>query len=133
MALKNMSLLEGTSLGTSGGTAITLTDTGVSVPGGIQLIVSEDTDYQTRRTVTAKYRPATINVATGQYGKDKKSLVFVEPVLLSDGRVVFNTLRLEREVHPSTPAATVADYNVIGAQLLFRADATGFWTNGSMS
>lgn len=130
MALENMPIAEGTSLGTSGGTNITLSITGVDVPGGVQLIVVEDTNFQTRRTVTAKYRPASINPATGKYGKDKKSMVFVEPIVLEDGSVVFNTLRLEREVHPSTPEATVADYNVIGAQLLFRAEAAGFWRNG---
>lgn len=133
MGLKNMSLLTGGTVATTGGTALAFADDGVSVANGLHLIVPADADYQTRRQLTAKYRPPTLDPKTGSYGKDKKSLTLAQPVVLSDGRVVFNTIRIEREVHPSVSAAAALDLCVLGAQLLTDSDVTAFWATGSLS
>jgi len=131
MALKNMSLLTGATVAATGGTALVFADDGVTIPNGVHLIVPADADYQTRRTVTAKVRPATLNPKTNSYGKDKKSISYAQPVVLTDGSVVFNTIRIEREMHPSTSAATCVEFNKIGAQLLTDVDTDNFWANGS--
>lgn len=133
MALKNMSLLTGATIAPSGGAALVFADNGVTVPNGVQLIVPADADYQTRRSLTAKYRPSTIDVKTGSYGKDKKSISLAKPIVLTDGRVVFNTIRIEREMHPSVSAADCLEMNKLGAQLLVDTDTDGFWANGSLS
>lgn len=134
MALKDMSLVTApTSLDVTGGSALVFADDGVTINNGLHLIVPSDSDYQTRRTLTAKFRPPAINPATGSYGKDKKSMTYVLPQVLSDGSVVFNTLRIEREVHPSLPAADALDMINVGAQMLFDADTADFWANGSVS
>lgn len=133
MALKDMSLLTGATIAASGGTALGFAANGVSIPNGLQLIVPGDADYQTRRSLTAKYRPSVVDPKTGSYGKDKKSITLVKPIVLTDGRVVFNTLRIEREMHPSVSAADCTDFNKIGAQLLTDSDTDGFWANGSLS
>lgn len=134
MGLKNMSVQAGAvTISATGGSAVVFADDGVTIQNGLHLIVPGDTDYQTRRNLTCKYRPPALDSKTGSYSKDKKSMVFAHPMLLSDGRVVFNTIRIEREVHP---AATVTDrdnLNIIGAQLLVDADAGGFWATGSLS
>lgn len=133
MGLKNMSLLSGATIAPSGGTALVFTDNGVTIQNGVQLVVPADTDYSVRRMATAKYRPPVVDVKTGVYGKDKKSISFVKPILLASGQVVFNTIRIEREVHPSLSAADCLDLNKIGAQLLFDADTDGFWATGSLT
>jgi len=133
MALKNMSLLSSATVAVTGGTALVFADNGITIANGLQLTVPADVDYQTRRVVTAKVKPPAITVGSGQYGKDKKSLTYVTPIVLTDGRVIFNTIRVERELHPSLTIAQAAEINKIGAQMLVDADTDGFWATGSLS
>lgn len=133
MALKNMSILAGATVSVTGGTAVAFVDNGVSIPNGIQLVVPADTDYSVRRVATVKYRPPVLDPKTNVYNKDKKSISFVIPQVLSNGSVVFNTLRIEREVHPTFSAANCTDMNKLGAQLLTDTDLDNFWGAGSLS
>lgn len=131
MGLKNMSLLASATVAATGGTAQVFAENGVTIANGVQLIVPADTDYQTRRSVTAKVRQPTINSKTGVYGKDKKSVSYTKPLVLTDGTVVFNVIRIEREVHPSLSAADCVELNKIGAQLLVDSDTDAFWATGA--
>lgn len=133
MGLKSMSLLSGATLSATGGTALAFADDGVSIQNGLHLVVPSDTDYQTRRGLTAKYRPPTLDSKTNSYGKDKKSLCLTLPQVLADGRVVFNTLRIEREVHPGLAQSSVDELTKLGAQLLFDTDLSAFWATGSLT
>lgn len=133
MGLKTMSLLAGATVAASGGTALAFAEDGQTIQNGVHLIVPSDTDYQTRRQVTAKYRPPTLNASTGVYSKDKKSISLALPLVLPDGKVVFNTIRIEREVHPSLAAASAAELCALGAQLLCDSDVTSFWATGSLT
>jgi hypothetical protein len=134
MGLKNMSVSDN-SLGITadGGNALVFADDGITITNGVHLIVPADVDFQTRRQVTAKYKPPTLDLKTGAYGKDKKSMSYAIPIILSDGRVIFNTIRLEREVHPSATAEANVNMNRVAAQLLTDAEALNFWANGSLS
>lgn len=133
MGLKTTSILSGATVSATGGTALVFADDGMTIQNGVHLIVPADADYQTRRQATVKYRPPTLDTKTGAYGKDKKSISFAVPQVLADGKVVFNTIRIEREVHPSFSAASALDLNVLGAQLLTDADAVAFWATGSLT
>lgn len=133
MSLKTTTLAAGTTLGVTGGTPLTFAENGVTILNGIQLMVPADADYQTRRVLTIKNRPPTLNAKTGVYGKDKKSMSLSLPMVLADGSIIFNTIRLEREVHPSLSAANALSLNVLGAQLLFDSDVVDFWANGSLT
>jgi len=133
MGLKSMSLSASATVTTSGGTALAFADDGVSISNGLHLIVPSDSDYQTRRSVTVKYRPPTLAAKTNSYGKDKKSMSLTLPQVLTDGSVVFNLIRIEREVHPSLAAASVVELNKLAAQLLTDTDTDAFWATGSLS
>jgi len=133
MGLKNMSLLAGGTVSASGGTAQVFADDGVTIVNGLHLIVPADADYQTRRSCTIKYRAPAVDAKTGHYTKDKKSVTYAVPIVLATGEVVFNVMRIEREVHPSTSAANAAELCTIGAQMLCDADLTAFWATGSMT
>lgn len=131
MALKDMSLLTAATVASTGGTALVFSDDGITVPNGVHLIVPADADYQTRRMATFKVRPATVAKAGVSISKDKKSVSFAQPKVLLDGSVVFNLIRIEREMHPTVTAAEAAEFNRIGAQLLTDTDTDAFWANGS--
>lgn len=133
MGLKSMSLLANATVSASGGTALAFAPNSASIANGLQLMVPSDVDYQTRRMVTAKCKLPSLNTKTGAYGKDRKSLCLALPIVLTDGTVVFSTIRIEREVHPSQSAASVLEMNNLGAQMLIDADTAGFWATGDMS
>jgi hypothetical protein len=133
MGLKSMSLLASATISATGGTALVFADDAVTIQNGLHLIVPADADYQTRRQVTAKYRQPSLDQKTATYGKDKKSISYTVPLVLSSGQVVFNVIRIEREVHPSLSAAACAEMNKIGAQLLVDTDTDAFWGSGAMS
>lgn len=133
MSLKNMTLLAGATLSASGGTSLVFADDSVTIPNGVHLIVPADADYQTRRQVTAKVRQPVRDPKTGTYGKDKKSMCHARPVVLTDGSICFETIRVEREMHPSSSAANAVELNKIGAQMLFDTDTDSFWAVGSTS
>lgn len=133
MGLKNMSLLDLAAISATGGTPCVFADDGVTVPNGVHLIVPADSDYQLRRSATVKTRPATFNPVTGTYGKDKKSISFTVPDLMPDGKIVFNVIRVEREVWPGSSEVNVSNMNKIAAQLLTDSDLDNFWATGSLS
>lgn len=132
MGLKNMSLLTGATIAATGGTALSFQDTGVTIQNGVQLIVPTDTVYATRRTCVCKTRPPVLDPKTGVYGKEKRSIVFVDPTTDPlTGKITFNTIRIEREVSSSIDAAQAVSMNNIGAQLLTASDLEAFWATGS--
>lgn len=134
MGLKTMSVQEGAvTVSATGGTTLTFAEDGQTIQNGVHLIVPADSDYATRRSLTVKYRPPTLNPKTGSYTKDKKSMVFTRPVILTDGSVAFNVLRIEREIVPSTSVAERDMLNIVGAQLLVDSEAGSYWATGSMA
>lgn len=133
MGLKTMSLLTGATVAASGGTALAFAEDGVSISNGLHLMIPADADYQTRRMVTVKHKPPTIDAKTGVYSKDKKSISLTLPQVLTSGVVVFNVIRIEREVHPSLSAASALELTKLGAQLLVDDDVVNFWATGSLS
>lgn len=133
MGLKNMSLTASATIAVTGGSALAFVEDGVSIQNGVHLVVPGDTDYQTRRQITAKSKAPTIDAKTNTYGKDKKSISLTLPQVLSTGGIVFNVIRIEREVHPSLAASSVVELNKLAAQLLVDADTDAFWSTGSLS
>lgn len=129
MGLKNMSLVTGATVGFTGGDALTFADDGMSIQNGVHLVVPND-EYIIRRQITAKVRAATLVPSTGALGKDKKSLTYVVPVQ-DAGRIIFATLRIEREVYPTMSAVACEEMNLVGAQLLTSAATAAFWATGS--
>lgn len=132
MGLKNMSLLSGAAVAATGGTAFVFADDGVTIPNGVHLIVPATADYRVRESVTAKYRPPSLQ-SDGSYTRDKKSVSFTVPQLLASGKVVNNVIRIEREVHPELAAAAAVEINKKASQFLFDADTDAFWATGSVA
>lgn len=132
MGLNNAAVNAGTTLSFAGGTAKALTPDGQTVQNGLHLIDASVADFRTRPSATVKFKAPSLD-SLGIYGKDKKSIVYVEPMLLASGKTVFNLVRIEREIHPETSAAAALDLLTKGAQMCFRTDFTQFWATGSLA
>lgn len=121
-----------TGLTVVGGSDMSFSPDGVSVPNGIHVSVAADTDFRVRRNCTVKQKLPTL-ISGGGYSKDKKTITFVAPKILADGSTVFNLIRIEREVHPESSAAEALELNLIGGQALADADFASFWAGGSLA
>ena len=115
----------------TGGTDVTFRPDGLDIKNGIHLIDVGSTDFVTRMNFTAKYKQPTLNGAG--YSKDKKTITLVAPEVLPDGSVVFDLIRIEREVHPLSASGKAEKLNTLGAQILFDTDFVYFWANGELS
>lgn len=134
MSLQNAAIATGaTSVAVTGGSQITFSPDGQAVVNGIHLVVTADVDFRTRRNLTVKQKSPTLNTSTGEYSKDRKSLTYVVPKILENGKTVFNLIRIEREVHPESSAADAFELNMVGAQLVSDPDFDGFWATGTLS
>lgn len=129
MGIQNLGILSGATVSASGGSAKTYTPNGQTIPNGVQTIDASVVDFRVRPTLTWKVRQPTLK--NGVYTKDKKVATLSVPRILDSGQVVFDVIRLEREVHPETSAANALDMNVQAAQLLIDSDAASFWATGS--
>lgn len=130
--LSTMTVKSGATLAPTGGTDLVFAPDGETVQNGIHLVVPAVTDYAVRPQVYAKYRKPTVN-SLGVYSKDKKSISYTVPRLIASGAVVFDVIRIEREVHPETSAANALDMNIVAAQMLFDSEAATFWSAGAIS
>lgn len=120
-----------TAVSVTGGSDITFALTGQTVANGLNVSVTEDTDYRIRRNATFKSRVP--SVTNGVYSKGKNEVVFVKPTLLDDGTTVFNSIRLSLEVHPSLSASDATDLRRIAVQLLSSASYDAFWNLGALA
>lgn len=132
MGIKNMSLLTGTAISATGGTAFVFADDGVTIQNGVHLVVPATVDYRVRESATLKFKPPSLDTL-GVYSRDKKSVSFTVPMILASGKVVNNVIRIEREVHPEFSAANCVEMNKKASQLLFDTDTDSFWAAGSMA
>jgi len=132
MSVRNMTLKTGGTNSVASGTDLVFADDGVTIQNGVHLSVPATSDYRVRQTATLKYKPPTL-LPDGTYTRDKKEVSYTVPFVRADGKVVFNVLRISREVDPELGASAVTDLNTIGAQLLFDSDMTNFWAAGSLS
>lgn len=134
MSLKTATLYTGASYTTTvpePATGIAFKQDGQVIANGIHLVAVNDVEnYATRRQITAKVRPAMIDSKTGIYNKDKKSLTFVIPSVI-DGKTVFNTVRVEMEIHPLAENTVLPQLKGIGSQMLTSSYAVDFWLLGT--
>lgn len=131
MSIKNAILKTGCTFTVNGGTDVTFVPTGQTIPNGIQICVPAD-EFAVRRTATFKVKYSTRDPKTGVMSKDRKTATYVRPKVLADGSTVFELLRIEREVHPTTSAADAAALLTEGVQLAFDSDFANYWAVGSM-
>lgn len=123
---------DATGITVTAGTSQTFTNDGATIPNGIHLVDAAQTDFRIRRNITAKVKQPTYDAALKTFSKDKKTVTLVQPKLLVNGAIVYNLIRIEREIHPESTVAETLDINRVGAQLLSDLDFDSFWSVGSL-
>lgn len=132
MGLKNMSINTGGTIANTGGTAKVFTDDGVSVPGGVHLVVPATADFRVRESATFRYRPAALS-QSGEYTRAQYQASVTVPKALASGKYVNNVFRIVADIHPESTSTEQADIRKLAAQLLFDGDTDNFWAAGSLS
>lgn len=133
MSIQNAVVKTGaTGMTVTAGTDLTFGPDGITIANGTHLAVPADADFRTRRNLTVKTKVPVL-APDGTYSKDKKSVTYVVPKILANGRTVFNLIRIEREVHPECTAAEAFELNMIGGQLVSDSDFAAFWAGGSLA
>lgn len=131
MAIKTMTVKTGATMAPTGGTDLVFASTGVTIQNGAQLTVPAVSSYASRPQATVKFRPPSLS-GDGKYTKDKKSFSYSVPFTTAAGDLVYNVIRIEREVHPEFSAADALDLNIVAAQALTDSEAANFWASGSL-
>lgn len=132
MSVQNGSILAGGTVTAAGGSAVTYTPDGQTVPNGIHLINAQVVDFRIRPNVTLKTKLPSLD-SSQVYSKDRKTVLLVIPKILASGKTVFNLIRIEREIHPESTAAEALEFNIQGAQFLVDSDYASFWSAGSIA
>lgn len=128
MALRNATILTGSTISATGGTSSTLKTTGVSIPGGVQVCDFSVTDMRLRPTITFKSRPAQLQ-RDGSWSKQKVDYTIRHPKLIADGTTVINFASGTTSVHPETTDAELTKLIGWNSQISFDADFTDFVKN----
>jgi hypothetical protein len=132
MGVLNASILTGATVSATGGTAVTYGSDGKTITNGCHVVDIASTDFLSQAQMTLSSKNPTVNT-DGSMTKLKRKVVLVEPFVDSKGKVQYDLIRIEREVHPESIAAKALDLNKKGAQILTDSDFTSFWSTGAIS
>jgi hypothetical protein len=131
MGLQNASILTGTTVSATGGTAQTFGSNGKEVNNGVQCIDTAVTDFRTRPTLTAKTADP-VQLPDGSLTKDKRVMTYAEPFVDSRGTIQYDYIRIERRVHPESAASKGVELLKKGAQFCFDSDFASYWSTGNL-
>lgn len=129
MPISGMILKKDGALSVTGGTDVTFIENGVQVPNGNHVVDAAVTDPRLQPSLTVTNRASTYDKVSGEFSKDKKTVLVKLPGLTASGKLVLNLIRIEREVHPEfvITGPTLLSY---GGQACSDADLAAFWTAG---
>lgn len=120
---------DATAMTPTGGTDVTYSQTGKSVPGGIEVQDAAVTDFTVRPTAELKSRPPSLG-KDGYFSKRKTDAKLVFPKKRADGSTVFSVWRLTNESAVELTAAEFADQKYRAAQFITDTDFNSFWSDG---
>lgn len=134
MPISGMTILDNSTAqaAPTGGSAVTLSEDGVTVANGKHVADASNANFLTRLNATFRNRPPALQ-SDGSWSKCKRSAMIVQPKELADGSYVFNLVRIEVEYHPESTAAEVTTLRYNGSQLLTDPDVDNFITSGSIA
>lgn len=133
MAINGAVLKFGATLGTTGGTDVTFTQTGTQIPFGIETVDTTTSDPRLRKRITCSSRSSTYDSATNTWQKDKRDMRVSTPKALADGSVVFPLVRTAVELHPEMSDAEIDSLLSLAAQMLTSTAYRNFIKYGSIA
>lgn len=132
MPLQSMALLTGCTISASGGTAQNFAADGTVVDRGIVVRDSAETDVRTQDFVQFRNMPGVLQ-RDGTWSKTKRVAKFVSPDLLSTGVQDMPFFEITFHGSPLHTPAKILAMKEKACQLLFDADVSLFWANGSLT
>lgn len=135
MSLKNMSVLVEPVVSFTNGESLAFVADGVAVLNGRHL--TEDNaaaSFTVRKSIVFKHRQASMDQKR-QWNREKKSITISFPRTLAvTGEIVYDTIYIERNMHPTYTNEQQRELNSAAAYILFGAegDATSFFSVGSL-
>lgn len=124
MSLNNAGSLSGATISASGGSAVTWASLGQNGNKNT-LIVAADTDFRTRRQIDAVVKQPVPQVsAPNGYTQARASLFYKKPILLANGKITVNTVKVELAYDVESTPTQIQDMLDTGAQFCFDADFT---------
>lgn len=134
MSMKNLILKENAVVTFTGGDPLQFAESMANTGNGLNLVCVSDVVAAQRRQIIAKVRPS-VTDKNGKQSKQKKSLLLVVPHKLEDGvTVVYNTWRIEEEIHPMFSDADATRSRMLATECLAGVgtdSCASFWTTGT--
>jgi hypothetical protein len=131
MAIDGLTIKEGATYTPSGGTDITFVESGETVANGIVCINEDETDFYAREKLYATARPPVVG-SDGEFTKQKVSFRILDPGALASGKMNYDLIRIEVEVHPENGNTTVDKLVNLGIAALNSSDLSNFFRYGSL-
>lgn len=126
----SISLLDGGTTSTAGGSAQDFDRSALAVTNGYEYADVSETDFFARQKVIATSRMPSLQT-DGSWSKQKTSVRFVMPITLADDSIAYNVARVEIECHPESSAANLAELREMAAQLAIQAGLDDLYTAGT--
>lgn len=134
MSLQNASVLNGATLSATGGTALNLVVAGQTIPNGLLLHDTSNTDARLWPSVTCVNRPPTYNQSTDTWSKGKRTVKLVVPKILANGKIGYPLAETRIEDFPEmTTAEKIFLLSIMSQILGIDADFSSFVLTGSLS
>lgn len=122
MPISNASILSGVTMTPSGGTAVPFGSLGIR-NGTNTLYATGDADLRTRRTIVCSAKEAKVAPgAPNGYTQARATAVFKTPLVLDNGNITVNTVRIEVAYDIESSAAEVTELKLMAAQILTDSD-----------
>jgi hypothetical protein len=100
------------------------------VANGLNLVVTDDVNLITRRSLVCVATPPGLAPNDSSYAKLRRNRVHYKiPFIANDGKLYMQTVKVESAFHAEETAANVAKHHSIGAASLLDSDFTDFWAN----
>lgn len=128
----SITLLDGGTSSTAGGTAQVFSEIGKNLTNGVVLGDTGNSDYFTREELQCSIRNPSLG-SDGEWSKSKRVAKLVQPFTTAGGKVVYNLVNITVEIHPESSAAVLADLREKGAQICIDAELDTFYSLGNIN
>lgn len=126
----SITLLDGGTTSTAGGSSQSFDRTSLPVNNGYEFADITETDFFVRQKVIATSRMPSLQT-DGSYSKQKTSLRFVQPIALADGTYAYNVARVEIEAHPESSVANLTELREFAGQIAIQAGLDDLYSAGT--
>lgn len=133
MAVSNATLKSGGTVSVAGGTDLAFASLGIQANQNTLYAIA-DPDFRTRREIVCAVKPPKAQAgAPNGFTQARASTLVKVPLVLDNGKMTYNTLRIELAVDVETSDAEKTELMSLGSQILADADFSAFFKSLSVA